>query len=30
MYDRACAGLSEDEVQERLAAGLPYTIRLKV
>jgi len=29
-YDRLCRGLSEDEVQQKLQAGLPHTIRLAV
>ncbi|MHC5034141.1 MAG: glutamate--tRNA ligase [Planctomycetota bacterium] len=29
-YDRHCRGLSEDEVQEKLDAGLPHTVRLAV
>ncbi|RQM14221.1 hypothetical protein DD237_003312 [Peronospora effusa] len=30
MYDRACLGLDEKEVEERVARGEPYTIRLKI
>ncbi|CAH0485857.1 unnamed protein product [Peronospora farinosa] len=30
MYDRACLGLDEKEVEERVASGEPYTIRLKI
>jgi len=29
-YDRLCRGLSDDEVQQKLDAGLPYVLRLKV
>ena len=29
-YDRLCRGLSDEEVQEKMEAGEPYTIRLKV
>ncbi|CAI5745521.1 unnamed protein product [Peronospora destructor] len=30
MYDRACLGLDEKEVEERVAHGEPHTIRLKI
>ena len=30
MYDRACLGLSNEEVQARMDAGEPHTIRFKV
>jgi glutamyl-tRNA synthetase len=29
-YDRRCRHLTEQEIQSRLAAGLPFTVRLKV
>ncbi len=29
-YDRFCLNLSEDEVQEKLQAGLPHVVRLKI
>jgi glutamyl/glutaminyl-tRNA synthetase len=29
-YDKKCRYLSEDEIKEKLEAGEPYTIRLKV
>ena len=29
-YDRLCRGLSDEEVQEKMDAGEPYSIRLKV
>ena len=29
-YDRRCSRLSEDEVAEKLAAGLPYVVRQKI
>ena len=30
MYDRLCLGLSENEIKERINAGMPYTIRMLV
>lgn len=30
MYDRKCLGLTKEEVEEKIAAGEPYVIRLKV
>ncbi|KAI9914859.1 hypothetical protein PsorP6_008575 [Peronosclerospora sorghi] len=30
MYDRACLGLDEKEVKERLARGESHTIRLRI
>lgn len=30
MYDRACLGLTEQDVAERVARGEPHTIRLKI
>ena len=30
MYDRACLGLDEKEVEKRVAHGEPHTIRLKI
>ncbi len=29
-YDKHCAGLSKEEVEEKLAAGLPYVIRINM
>jgi glutamyl-tRNA synthetase len=29
-YDRACLGLSESEIEEKIRSGIPYTIRLKM
>ncbi|GMF16887.1 unnamed protein product [Phytophthora fragariaefolia] len=30
MYDRACLGLDEKEVEARVARGEPHTVRLKI
>lgn len=30
MYDRHCCNLSDAEIEEKMAAGLPYVVRLKI
>lgn len=29
-YDRRCASLTNDQIEENLAMGMPFTVRLKV